>query len=493
MGASVSQEPSSVRADDRPRVPCPQCGAPIIEGALKCRACKRWLVDPPQPRPPSRAARSFTLLAAAVVAVAAVLISQRPSPVGEAPPLTPLSSSSVAGSAKPPAARAGSPTAHGTLRTPDGDDGGPADARSPEAEPAAEPPGDWRTTVLPIDVHPLDLVLAPSGKSVYVSGDDASLLEYELDTGKVLHLAKMPAQGDRLRLLANRYLAVIPHLDAGHIPLLDTHHWERDPVLLEVGANPADILALPDGRTAVSASSRGKRLSWFDLGRGRRLANIRLPHATRHLFVVRAEGRPYVGAMGQLLRAGQPAGAWLDLFDPSETPFGATRRSISVGREPRPGAVSADGASIFLADRVSNTASLVWVDGTTEARSVSVGQGPVGAFLMGEDRFGVTINGEARTATVIALERMVRVATLMLPGQPNFGATDERGRVLFVSLGGPAWPPSGSGAVVIAGDPPKVVAVLDTGKGAARIAVDVQGTRAAVANYWGRSLTVVQR
>jgi len=112
---------------------------------------------------------------------------------------------------------------------------------------------------------------------------------------------------------------------------------------------------------------------------------------------------------------------------------------------------------------------------------------------MGEDRFGVTINGEARTATVIALERMVRVATLMLPGQPNFGATDERGRVLFVSLGGPAWPPSGSGAVVIAGDPPKVVAVLDTGKGAARIAVDVQGTRAAVANYWGRSLTVVQR
>jgi hypothetical protein len=78
-------------------------------------------------------------------------------------------------------------------------------------------------------------------------------------------------------------------------------------------------------------------------------------------------GTTALAAMGALKHAGQPAGAWVDLFDPTEGPFGATRRSISVGREPRLSAVTADGGALFFPDRVSNTATLLHVAGTTEA------------------------------------------------------------------------------------------------------------------------------
>ncbi len=173
---------------------------------------------------------------------------------------------------------------------------------------------------------------------------------------------------------------------------MDTTTWDHDPILLDVGQSPGDIIEMPDGRTVVAASIEGKRVSRFDLVTGTRLADITLPHATGQLFLVRAEKRPYVAAMGALKHAGQPAGAWLDLFDPSESPFGATRRSIAVGREPRFGAVTADGGALFFPDRVSNTALLLHVASTTESRQVPVDSSPEAGFLMDDDRYGVTIN-----------------------------------------------------------------------------------------------------
>jgi len=291
----------------------------------------------------------------------------------------------------------------------------------------------------------------------------------------------------------SRYLAIIRRVDIGYIPLLDTQHWERNPPLLYAGANPADIIALPDGKTAVSASSKGKRLTWFDLQSARPLADIQLPHATEHLYLLRSAGRPYVGAMGLLFRAGDPAGAWMDIFDPNETPFGATRRSTSVGRDPRPGAVTRDGAALLFADRVSNQATMVRVEETTATQSVPVGQSPEAAFILGDDRYGVTINSEARTATVLDLVQMKRLSTLMFPGAPSTGVTSVDGSTLFVSLGGTSWPPTGSGAAVVAGDPPHVVATFETDRGASRVAVAQGQMRAAVASYWGRSLTIIER
>jgi hypothetical protein len=476
MGAAVSvaTEPAHQK-----RVPCPLCGAEIVAGARKCRYCRRWLGEAPPGRSPF--SRSLTLIIAAVVAVLAVLISGRRSPVGEAPPLTPIATGSSVAMADVPAGAA--PQVLGAEDDPDG-----ATIESPKKGDR-----DWQSRRLRMDIHPLDLVFSASGETLYVSGDDASLREYDLTTGKMLHMASVPAQGDRIRLLGNRYVALIRRYEAAHIPLLDTENWDRDPKLLWVGSNPADVVELPDGKTIVAASSRGKRLTWFELESGRRQADIRLPHATRMLYVLRTGGRPCVGALGTLFRAGRPAGAWIDLFDPTETPFGATRRSVSVGRDPHPGTVTRDHTALFFADHVSNTASLLTVEATTETKTVTVGQGPIAAFLMGDDRYGVTLDSKARTATVIDLADMTRLSTLMLTGSPSHGATSPDGTKLFIALGGAAWPPTESGAVVVEGDPPKVVATLKTDRGASRVAASPDGTKAAIANHSGKSITLIER
>lgn len=453
-----------------PRVPCPRCGASILQGALKCRSCRKWVAEP-NVKPP-RMLRSLALILAAAASVGIVLVSSQQSRVAEAPPLTVLTASASA--SQFPAANA----AHAPSPT--------VTALQPEQRP-------WRSRQLSVDTNPLDLVFSPSGKTIYVSANDASLREYDVATGRLLHMAKVPAQGDRIRLLNDRYVAIIRPIDAAHIPVLDTQNWDRDAILLAVGRDPADVIALPDGATVVTASRTGKRLSWFNLANGRRLADIKLPHEPRRLYLMNAQDRTYVAAMGVLYRGKRQAGAWLDLFDPNEAPFGATRRSISVGRDPGEGVVTEDQSSLLFVDHVSNVASLLRVDTISEAQSVAVGLGPRAAFLMNGDRHGVTIDGDARTATVVALDGMERVNTLMLNGDPRSGATSPDGSTLFLSLGGDTWPPRGSGAVVISGDPPRVMAQFETGKGAARVVVSSDGTRAAISNYRDKAITIIER
>ncbi|UQA60101.1 YncE family protein [Polyangium aurulentum] len=455
------------------RVPCPACKAPIVDGARKCRACKAWLVPEAMPRAPK------VILGGIAVAgtLFAAVVGGRESPVGEAPPLTALTDSdaSTQGVPRPGAI-------------------GPEVEAEPEPPPPPDPNKRWKTREIRVgEVHPLDVLFHPKGTSVYVSADDATLREYKLKNGEIAHQASMPAQGDEIRMLFDRYVAVLRHEDAARVPVMDTTAWNRDPVLLDVGRSPGQIVAMPDGRTVVAATIDGKRVARFDLPTGVRLSDITLPHATGQLFLVRAEGRPYLGALGALTHGGRAAGAWIDLFDPSEEPFGATRRSVFVGRDPRVGAVSHDGGSLFFPDRVSNKAVLLDIAATTQVKSVAVGLSPEQGFFMGEDRYGVTLDSKARTATVIELETMKVKSTLMLDGAPCGGAASPDGRILFVTLGGTEWPPKGSGVAVIAGDPPKVVATLPTGLGACAVDVSRDGARAVVASYYDKSVTIVEQ
>lgn len=465
-------------APEEKRVPCPRCKAMILDGARKCRFCKEWLVARPSlAKADQRFPRAAIIVATATTTVMAVLLSSRQSTVGEAPPLTQL----AVDDASP------TPTAPG-----------PA-AIGPEPEPdstskAIDPLKRWKTRDIAIgDAHPLDIAFHPKNTSIYVSLDDGTLREYSLKTGDYLHKASVPAQGDEIRLLFDRWIAVLRHQDAARIPVMDTTAWDRDPVLLEVGESPGDIVELSDGKSVVAAATESNRVTRFDLATGTRVANIMLPHATGQLYLVRAEKRPYVAAMGALMRAGRPSGAWIDLFDPEEEPFGATRRSISVGREPSPGAVTADGGALFFADRVSNTAQLLRVAATTDMKQTAVGQSPVAAYLLAGDRYGVTISGAAKTASVIELAGMKVVSTLMLSGSPRSGVTSPDRSLLFLALGGEDWPPKGSGVVIIGGDPPRVIAALPTGKGAGAVAVSKDGTRAAVTSYYDKSITILEQ
>jgi len=454
------------------RVPCPACKTPIVEGARKCRACKAWLTEEPEPRVP----RLFLAGIGVVGTIFAVVVGGRESPVGEAPPLTNLSSESAnpAGAPRPAAI-------------------GPEVEVEPEPLPP-DPHKRWKSREIRIgDVHPLDVVFHPKGTSVYVSADDATLREYKLKTGELVHQASMPAQGDEIRMLFDRYVAILRHEDAARIPVMDTATWDRDPVLLDVGKSPGDIVPLPDGRSVIAATIDGRRVARFELPTGVRLSDITLPHATGQLFLVRAENRPYVAAMGALSHGGRPAGAWIDLFDPSEEPFGSTRRSIFVGREPRTGAVSRDGGTLFFPDRVSNKAVLLDIAATTQVKSTAVGLSPEQGFLMNDDRIGVTLDSKARTVTIVDLTTMKVASTLMLDGSPCAGAASPDGRTLFVTLGGTERPPKGSGIAVIAGEPPRIVATLPTGRGVCAVDVTRDGSRAVVASYYDKSIIVLEQ
>lgn len=460
------------------RVPCRACGALVVDGAKKCRACKKWLVARPDPaqKPQPALPRIAIVLGSAVATLLVVLVSGNPSKVGEAPPLTNLGPDSSVSPAVP------APAAIGPEPAP----------RKPQL--SQDPHRSWRVRQFKIGSgRPLDIVFNPSGNSIYVSSDDAKLREYKLSTGEVLHQAQMPAQGDHIRLLFGRYVAVLRHHDAARIPVMDTQAWDRDPIELTVGQSPGDLVELPDGRTVVTAANESKHIARFDLPSGARLADITLPHATGQVFLVQAEGRPYVAAIGALHHAGRNAGTWVDLFDPSETPFGATRRSIPLGREVGQGDVSRDGSLLFFPDRASNSATLLKVSQTTSAASVAVGAAPVAGFIYGADRYGITLNAVAKTASVIDLATMDVADTLMLDGVPRSGALSPDRKMLFVSMGGDTYPPAGASVTVIAGEPPRVVTSLATGRGATAIAVSPDGTRAAVACWSDRSITVIEQ
>lgn len=454
------------------RVPCASCKQPIIDGARKCRTCKAW-----QPEGP-RAPRAAIIMAITVTSVFSVIATSQKSRIDEAPPLTALAGDRAASSSEPSPARVG------------------PDAPTPGVPPPLSPTRKFATREIRMgDVHPLDIAFSKSGQSIYVSADDATVREYLVETGEMVHKASVPAKGDRLVLLFDRYLAVVrPDPRVARVPVLDVTKWDRDPVLLEVGAGPVDVLEMQDGSVVVGTTT-GHRVSRFALPSGNLLADITLPQSSGQVFLVRAEGRPHLAALGAMTHAGRPAGAWFDLFDPSEKPFGATRRSVAVGHDPRPGGVTSDGSAVFFPDFASNSVALLDIGAQTKIRTADVGQGPIAGFVMQGDRYGVTINATARTASVVDLmskgERMA-VSTLMLNGEPRNARLSNDRSTLFVTLGGQGDPPRGQGVAVIGGDPPAVRSTLATGAGAISVAVAKDGGRAAVVNYFAKSITVLE-
>ncbi|MFO0612766.1 MAG: hypothetical protein U0414_09275 [Polyangiaceae bacterium] len=470
MGDPVKALESGAASAEK-RVACSACRKPILEGAKKCKHCKAW-----QPSAQPRLPRAAIIVATSVVSVFSVIVTSKPSAVGSAPPLTPLGTDSATTEASPAAVGP-------EVQAP------PAASAAPVVPPALR---DWKTREFRIgDVHPLDLAFSKNGESVYVSCDDATVREYRVSTGEMLHKAPVPAKGDEVHLLFDRWLAVLRHDPiATRIPVVDVTHWDRDPVLLDVGAGPGDIEELPDG-TVATATTTGHRVSRFALPSGKLISDMRLPQSTGQLFLVRAEGRPYLGAMGALSFAGRPAGAWIDLFDPDEVPFGATRRSIAVGNDPRAGAVTSNGGAILFPNHTSGRVTYLAVERQTDAKTAEVGEGPLEAFLFANDSWGLTLNAGASTATLVALPSM-QVTTLMLPGVPRTGVMTPDRTMLFVALGSTQDPPRGKGVALIAGEPPAVVATLPSGDGAIAVAVARDGARAAVANYFGKSLTILE-
>ncbi|MBM4357390.1 MAG: hypothetical protein FJ096_04695 [Deltaproteobacteria bacterium] len=477
---SHASESEPLSSDGEPRLPCPRCGSAILVGARKCRSCRRWLDGSPEHRPmPWR----FAVLGLVAAALGGFAIARRPTTVGEAPPLTPMT---PAGSAD--ATTLGEPAPGALGPAPD-----PTTADSAAATPVApEAARGWRTRRIHLDAHPLDAVFSDDGNTLLVSGDDGKIRAYDVVSGRRTQILTVPAQGERLKLLHGRYLAVIHQREGAHIPLVDVQTWDREPTLLQTGTHPADVIELPDGKTVLTASSNARKVGWHDVATGRTLATLRLPNETSRLFLLHGHGRAFVGALGSLHQGASPTSAMLEVFDPLEKPFGATRRSVSLGRDPRGGAVTPDGRMLLCADRLANSALLFDTEASRRPVSIPVGQGPTAAFIL-EGRHGITLDTQARTATVIELETAKRTNTLMLPDTPHSGATSPDGKWLAVTLGGSAFPPTGSGVVIIGESPPRIVARLATGEGATRVSFSRDGQRAVVSCFSEGELTVLER
>ncbi len=360
------------------RVPCPSCGARIVEGGAQVPRLQRGgsasATAAPWGRSPA-ASRAWREPRPAV--------SERRRGHDHRHPDQPEVArrrGAAADRARAGGRRLARRARHGADDAPDPAAFGP-DAAEP-APPPAEPKSRWRAREFRIgDVHPLDVVFNPSGASIYVSADDASLREYKLQSGELIHKASMPAQGDHIRLLFDRYVAVLRHEDAARIPVMDT---------TALGSRSGPARRRPDAgrhRGAAGRQDGGRGDDGHEArdevraADGVRLANITLPHATGRLFLVQAEGRPYIAALGALTHAGRPAGAWIDLFDPSESPFGATRRAS------RSGASRARATSRGMAAPCSSPIgcptrrSLLSVAGVTETRKTPVGVGPTARLL----------------------------------------------------------------------------------------------------------------
>jgi len=169
---SHASESEPLSSDGEPRLPCPRCGSAILVGARKCRSCRRWLDGSPEHRPmPWR----FAVLGLVAAALGGFAIARRPTTVGEAPPLTPMT---PAGSAD--ATTLGEPAPGALGPAPD-----PTTADSAAATPVApEAARGWRTRRIHLDAHPLDAVFSDDGNTLLVSGDDGKIRAYDVVSGR---------------------------------------------------------------------------------------------------------------------------------------------------------------------------------------------------------------------------------------------------------------------------------------------------------------------
>jgi hypothetical protein len=456
-------------------VACASCKKPILEGARKCKHCKGW--QPDRPRAPRAAIMMFITMSS----VLSVIVTTQESLVGSAPPLTALAGDATASEKAQPATKDLLPPSPATDRP-----------------KRALPKKSWKVREIKLgDAHPLDVCFSKDGASMFVSMDDASLREIRVATGEIVHKASLPVKGDRLVPLGQTLVAALnsdPRVST--VPVFDVSKWDRDPVLLEVGAGPTSLVEMSDGSVIVGGSG-SRRVSRFALPSGRVVDDISLPQASTQLFLLETHAGIHLAALGGLSSEVRSEGAWMDIFDPRDAPFGASRRSVAIGRDPRRGSATRAGNAIFFPDFAANTAKLVDVGEETRVHTVDVGQGPIAAFVLREDLYGVTLNATARTATTVDLPLLAAadkgsVTTLMLPDEPRRGALSPDRSLLFVTLGGPQEPARGRGVVVIGGEPPEILATLETSVGVDQVTVSPDNARAAIATYFAKSITLIE-
>ncbi|WP_147016885.1 YncE family protein [Methylorubrum extorquens] len=242
---------------------------------------------------------------------------------------------------------------------------------------------------------------------------------------------------------------------------------------IPVPGAPAGIAVSPDRKTAYVTRPEGHGVSVIDLDARRVSASLDLPGGPLGIGVNPKSGEVYVadwyGARVFVLR---PNAAGLTL-----------EGEIATGKSPSGIAVTPDGATLLVANRESDSVSIIDVGSRRETRHVPVGQHPFGLTLSADGRYAYTANvvsNDVSAIDVAAGRETGRVATGQRPYVIAFAAgkgfvTDQYSNTVTV------FDPASL----------KKVAAIDVGDHPEGIAATRDGKTIVVANWGDNALSLI--
>ncbi|MBD8908581.1 hypothetical protein MZTS_18090 [Methylorubrum zatmanii] len=177
---------------------------------------------------------------------------------------------------------------------------------------------------------------------------------------------------------------------------------------IPVSGAPAGIAFSPDRKTAYVTRPEGHGVAVIDLGARRVTGSLDLPGGPLGIGVNPTSGEVYVADW---------YGARVFVLSPSAD--GLKREGeIATGQSPSGIAVTPDGATLLVANRESDSVSIIDVANRRETRRVPVGQHPFGLTLSADGRFAYTANvvsNDVSAIDVAAGRETGRVATGQRP------------------------------------------------------------------------------
>ena len=454
------------------RLACPRCGYRARAGATRCAGCRADLHTGASLARDGAGARRTRLLAVGaglgVLATMGVAVwSSRPPGATRAVPEAPRAEVSRSAAAVPDVARG--------------------------SEVARAHPGAWALrTVAQVQVGgvPGAVVFAGVPEHVWVAtGTGQSVVEIDPASGVVLSTLPAGQLTEALAVVHGRWLIAWHYWMSSALTVWDLAQPDRPRQSLPIGRNLADVLALPDGESMLVSACQSHTVKRVHLPDLRVTGAVTFPRAVGRMIPVQSHGRFSAAVMGGVFRiwwsgrGSTPIGAWVDLIDPGETPFAATRRSISAGRQPRDPDVAFGGTRLIFPDRVSNQVTSVDLEGSTPPQTIGVGVRPERVVVLPGDRYALSLDAVSRSLTVMGLQPLAYETTLPLEAAPTSAAVSPVRGYAAISLGGARG--DGEGVVLVAGTPPRIVARGTTGRGPLDVAASADGSTLATADRGG--------
>ena len=458
------------------RQPCPYCGYMGLVGARRCAGCRADLpavaARPPtrsQPatsasRPPRRAwlwgAACAATLSGALLAF--WLIPRRVPPA--APRIT------------------------------------PASAPAPASQPVAGPPSSVTVTersTVRVGGHPWSIAFGGSPERIYVgTGDGATVKEIDPARGGVLDTFHPGRPAEVVSVVHDRWLYSYHWWQSDGLSVWDLGTPGRPRRFVYIGRNMGAVLPLPDRESALVTACHSQVLKRVHLPDMRVTGSASFKHPIGFMVPVTRGGKFHAAVMGGVFRRSltfgytTPIGAWIDLFDPDETPFAANRRAIAAGRQPRHPGVTSDGRRLLFPDRMSNQATLVDLDSDEAPPSVGIGIRPEHIAILPGDDHAVSLDTGSASLTVMGLRPLANLGSIKVAYAPTDVAVSKARRYAAITLGGEGY--NGQGVVVVGGTPPRVLAQGATGRGPISVAVSRDGRLIATANSRGGTVTILE-